>query len=359
MHIVRTRLILLFVLAGLIVSILFGALAAAPGGDDAMKDCNEDGNACGLPLDDEKLRRTLSPEQYRIARENGTERPSANAYWDHKAEGVYVDVIGGAPLFSSRDKFNSGTGWPSFTRPIEPDALIYRADRSLGTTRIEARSRAANSHLGHLFPDGPPERGLRYCINSAALRFVPLAELDSAGFGAWRAAVTGPDAARSESVLFGAGCFWGAEAYFNRLTGVRSTAVGYAGGTTEAPTYDEVCSGGTGHAEVVLVEYDPAIVSLEQLIEQFWTIHDPTSLNRQGNDRGTQYRSAIYVVDEAAERRAVAAKERLAASGRLARPIVTEIRAAVRFHPAEEYHQRYLAKNPGGYCHINLGGTTR
>ena len=141
---------------------------------------------------------------------------------------------------------------------------------------------------------------------------------------------------------FAAGCFWGIEAAFRKREGVISTSVGYTGGSTQDPSYEEVCSGRTGHAEAVLVEYDPAKVSYAQLLELFWQIHDPTTPNRQGPDIGTQYRSAIYAHD--AEQEAAAKASREAAAGRFARPIVTEIAPAGPFHKAEDYHQQYFEK---------------
>jgi peptide-methionine (S)-S-oxide reductase len=161
----------------------------------------------------------------------------------------------------------------------------------------------------------------------------------------------------SKLATFGMGCFWGAEKKFWQTPGVVSTAVGYAGGTTDRPSYEQVCSGATGHAEVVQVVYDPARVSYEELLRVFWENHDPTQGNRQGNDRGTQYRSAIYTHDAeqlaAAQASRTAYQERLRSAGY--GPITSEIREAPPFFYAEEYHQQYLAKNPGGYC--GLGGT--
>jgi peptide-methionine (S)-S-oxide reductase len=164
-----------------------------------------------------------------------------------------------------------------------------------------------------------------------------------------------PDGYRT--AVFGMGCFWGAERKFWQTDGVWSTAVGYAGGYTPNPTYEEVCSGRTGHAEVVLVVYDPSRVSYEQLLKVFWESHDPTQGMRQGNDVGTQYRSAIYYADdaqrEAAERSRKAFQDVL--SGSRYGEITTEIAPAGPFYYAEGYHQQYLSKNPGGYC--GLGGT--
>ena len=166
-----------------------------------------------------------------------------------------------------------------------------------------------------------------------------------------------PFPAGLERAIFAMGCFWGAERKFWQLSGVYSTAVGYAGGNTPNPTYREVCSGMTGHAEVVLAVFDPKVVTYDTLLKTFWDNHDPTQGMRQGNDVGTQYRSAIYYFDEEQRRAAEASREAFQAE--LTRAgyggITTEIRPAGEFYYAEDYHQQYLAKNPGGYC--GLGGT--
>ena len=129
----------------------------------------------------------LTPEQYRVTQQDGTERPFDNAYWDNKEPGLYVDVVSGEPLFASVDKFDSNSGWPSFTKPVEPENVVENVDTSHGMTRTEVRSTHGDSHLGHIFPDGPPEAGgLRYCINSASLRFIPLDDLESEGYGTYR-----------------------------------------------------------------------------------------------------------------------------------------------------------------------------
>lgn len=155
-----------------------------------------------------------------------------------------------------------------------------------------------------------------------------------------------------EKATFGAGCFWGVEVAFRQVPGVTDAVAGYLGGTLPNPTYKDVCTGRTGHAEVVEVSYDPSRVRYQDLLNVFWTSHDPTTLNRQGPDRGTQYRSAIFYHDESQKAAAIASKERLSQSGRFSSPIVTEITPASTFYRAEEYHQRYLEKHGLASCHV-------
>jgi peptide methionine sulfoxide reductase msrA/msrB len=307
--------------------------------------------------DETELKKKLSSQQFAVTQQCGTEPAFHNAYWDNHKPGIYVDVVSGEPLFSSLDKFDSGTGWPSFTRPVKGSEVVEKKDSAFGMVRTEVRSKMADSHLGHLFDDGPSDKGgMRYCINSASLKFIPVEEMDQAGYGQYLEPFVKSGVIKTpthETAILAGGCFWGMEEIIRKLPGVTKTTVGYSGGTTANPTYEEVCTGATGHAEAIEVVFDPARLSYDGLLDYFFRMHDPTTLNRQHNDVGTQYRSAIFYTSDAQKLTAEAAKARWDKSGKFNRPITTEITAATKFYSAEDYHQKYLVTHPGGYtCHV-------
>ena len=280
--------------------------------------------------------KTLSPEEERVIVHKGTEMPFTGEYVYNKDDGTYVCKRCGAPLFRSSDKFDSGTGWPSFDDEI-PGAIKRETDADGRRTEILCAN--CGAHLGHVFyNEGFTDKNARYCVNSISLDFNREESPD--------AAVTGT----TEKAVFAGGCFWGVEYHFQKVAGVKAVTSGYTGGSKENPTYKEVSSGRTGHAEAVEVEYDPSMVSYEKLAKLFFEIHDPTQLNRQGPDMGTQYRSAVFYVNEGQKKVAEKLIAELKTKGY---DVVTQLEPASEFYPAENYHQDYYEKTgKQPYCHV-------
>src|SRR5207245_2168121 len=224
---------------------------------------------------------------------------------DNHATGLYRCAACGNPLFSSGTKFESGTGWPSFWAPVSAKNVEEKSDTTLMMQRTEVLCARCGGHLGHVFDDGPRPTGLRFCLNSESLSFTSSDQLASLADpaadtrsgpqparGSARPAATGP--ATTATAVFAGGCFWCTEAAFEQLEGVLDVQSGYSGGAAETANYKRVCDGDTGHAEAIRVTYDPSRISYDRLLDVFFDAHDPTQLNGQGADQGTQYRSAIF-----------------------------------------------------------------
>ncbi|MHC4111494.1 MAG: bifunctional methionine sulfoxide reductase B/A protein [Planctomycetota bacterium] len=279
---------------------------------------------------DKKMYNKLTPEEERIIIHKGTEPPFSGKFDKHYEKGVYTCRRCGAELFESSSKFKSYCGWPSFDDQIggsvkqQPDA---------DGRRTEIICAQCDAHLGHIFlGERYTPKNTRYCVNSISMDFGPRRKQ------------------KTDSAIFASGCFWGTEYHFKQAPGVISTTVGYTGGNVDNPTYKQVCTDKTGHAEAVEVVFDPAKTNFEKLAKLYFETHDFTQLNRQGPDIGTQYRSAIFFLD----------KQQQATAARLVQElkkksfdVKTRIVPAAKFWPAEKYHQDYYKKTgKTPYCHI-------
>lgn len=274
----------------------------------------------------------LTPEEERVILRKGTEMPWSGKYVDHSDNGTYTCKRCDAPLYTSNDKFDSHCGWPSFDDAI-PGAVKRLPDADGVRTEIVCAN--CGGHLGHVFQgEGFTSKNTRHCVNSVSLGFIPEGQTETS---------------KTEKAWYAGGCFWGTEYYLQQKNGVIATTVGYMGGAKEDPTYKEVCYENTGHAEAVEVEFDPSVITYEELTKYFFEIHDPTQVNRQGPDIGEQYRSEIFYSDDSQKEIAQNLIKTLEGKGY---KVATRLTPAKKFWPAEVYHQDYYG-NKGGtpYCH--------
>jgi peptide methionine sulfoxide reductase msrA/msrB len=276
--------------------------------------------------------KVLTAEEERVIVYKATERPFTGKYDDFNEQGQYNCKRCGAALYSSKDKFDGHCGWPSFDDEI-PGAIERKLDADGRRTEILCAN--CGAHLGHVFEgEHFTSKNIRHCVNSISLQFEPVKIATE----------------QYDTAYFASGCFWGTQYHFQKQKGVISTEVGYMGGHRSNPTYPEVCTGNTGHAETTKVIFDPELISYKDLTKLFFETHDQSEINRQGPDIGTQYRSAIfYTSDEELE----TAHELVNELKKKGYQVATEITKASHFWPAEKYHQNYY-QNKGGspYCHI-------
>lgn len=282
--------------------------------------------------------RELTPEEKYVIVDKGTEAPYSGEYLNNKQAGTYVCKRCGAPLYKSTDKFDSHCGWPSFDDEI-PGAVKRVPDPDGQRTEIICNN--CGAHLGHVFTgEGLTKKNIRHCVNSISLLFIPDANDPN-----------DPNSKpATEKAYFAGGCFWGVEYWMKTNPGVISVTSGFMGGHVKNPTYQEVCTGTTGHAETVEIVFDPKKTTYEDLAKLFFNIHDPTQSNRQGPDVGNQYRSEIFYTNEKQKQIAEKLIAQLREKGY---DVVTLLEKAKEFWPAEKYHQDYYAKKGGRpYCHF-------
>lgn len=271
----------------------------------------------------------LTPEEESVIINKGTERPFTGEYWNNHAQGIYVCKHCNQPLYKSDNKFDSHCGWPSFDQEIA--GAVKRIPDKDGV-RTEIICAHCGAHLGHVFEgEGFTTKNTRHCVNSISLKFIP-------------------DNSKYDTAYFASGCFWGTQYWFDKTKGVISTTVGYSGGHFDNPTYEDVCSGETGHAETIQVVYNPIDVSYSELVKLFFETHDQSQINRQGPDIGEQYRSGIFYVTEEQKIIANMMIDTLKEKGY---GVATKLEKFDRFWNAEQYHQHYYDKKHGKpYCHV-------
>lgn len=288
------------------------------------------------------MKKGLTDFEKHVIQDKGTEAPFTGEYCDFKGKGTYHCKQCDAPLYDSRDKFSSGCGWPSFDDEIE--GAVTRTTDPDGR-RTEITCTACGGHLGHVFEgEGFTPKNTRHCVNSVSLNFVPSG--DAGNTEAEQKATE----KKTETAIFAGGCFWGVEHLMQQQKGVISVESGYIGGTTENPTYEQVCSKKTGHAEAVRVLFDPSVISYADLAKLFFEIHDPTQVDRQGPDIGNQYRSEIFYTSLQQKATAERLIKMLTQKGY---KVATKVTEATKFWPAEGYHQDYYErKGSQPYCHI-------
>lgn len=284
----------------------------------------------------------LTPREADVILRKATEAPWSGEYEKNTAAGTYLCRQCGVALYRSSDKFDSGCGWPAFDDAL-PD-IVRRLPDADGR-RVEIVCNHCGAHLGHVFEgERLTEKNTRYCVNSLSMSFAPAgSEKEKLGLALYTQ-VHGT----SVAVLAG-GCFWGVEDAMSKLPGVVDVRSGYTGGHTDRPSYEDVCRGDTGHAEAVLVRFDPAKISYEAIVRRFFEIHDPTQLNRQGPDVGSQYRSAVFWLDENQKQTAQKLIDELR---RLGYDVVTQLEPAGPFYEAEAWHQDFTKRTGRGGCHL-------
>ena len=291
-----------------------------------------------LNVSDAEWKKVLSPDLYAVARQADTERAFTGTMWNSETKGTYYCATCGLRLFKSNQKFTSSCGWPSFFEQDNKNSIVFKDDNAYGMRRTEALCGRCDSHLGHLFDDGPEPTGKRYCMNAISLDFVP---------------DTIATQGNLETIVIGGGCYWCVEAVYENLEGVDKVVSGFAGGKVANPSYEEVCTGTTGAAEVVEITYDQTKTTLDEIFKVFFTVHDPTTLNRQGGDVGTQYRSVIFYKNEVQKKEAEKIIFELNNAKVYGSKIVTTLEPFTVFYKAKDYHQNYYQNNKSQpYCEM-------